>query len=91
MEYFAIVIENKIDSLENGEQTNDYYKYIENQNLLDPEYMQQFKDEIAAEQVALEEEKAAEDAAEAIENSEAAAMTDPNIEVEPTVQEEPEA
>lgn len=25
-----IVIENKIDSLENGEQTNDYYKYIEN-------------------------------------------------------------
>ena len=68
-----------------------YYKYIENQNLLDPEYMQQFKDEIAAEQVALEEEKAAEDAAEAIENSEAAAMTDPNIEVEPTVQEEPEA
>ena len=68
-----------------------YYKYIENQNLLDPEYMQQFKDEIAAEQVALEEEKASEDAAEAIENSEAAAMADPNIEVEPTVQEEPEA
>jgi len=59
-----------------------YYKFIEDQNLLDPEYMQQFKEQIAQEQAALEEEqaaeeeRAAEESAEAIETTEALGHTE---------------
>lgn len=42
----------------------NFYKLVEDQNYLDPEYMQQFKDAIAAEQAALEAEREAEAQAE---------------------------
>ena len=38
-----------------------FYKFIEDQRVLDPEYMEQFKEAIAAEQAALEAERAAEE------------------------------
>ncbi|MCD8377322.1 MAG: hypothetical protein LUB59_00880 [Candidatus Gastranaerophilales bacterium] len=49
-----------------------YYKYIDDQNLLDPEYLEQFKAEIAAEQVAMDEEENAEAEADEKENEDAA-------------------
>ncbi|MCR5266018.1 MAG: zinc ribbon domain-containing protein [Cyanobacteria bacterium RUI128] len=41
----------------------NFYKLVDEQNYLDPEYMQQFKDAIAAEQAALEAEREAEEQA----------------------------
>lgn len=38
-----------------------FYKFIEDQRVLDPEYMEQFKEQIAAEQAALEAEREAEE------------------------------
>ena len=54
-----------------------YYKFIEDQRVLDPEYMNEFKEAIAAEQAALEAEREAEEQADAEEDAQLSQETLP--------------